>query len=89
MPAPVRCPHCHGAFQPAAELAGGIANCPRCGKAVEVPGLRDPIWRLLQIGALVLVVGLGMLVGEQRGVLLGAATALGTAALLWLLSRCL
>ena len=33
------------------DLVGGLTNCPRCGKATQVEGLRDGFWRLLQVGA--------------------------------------
>ena len=46
----VRCPQGH-TFDADAQLAGGITNCPRCGQATSVPGLKDPFWRVLQVVA--------------------------------------
>jgi hypothetical protein len=80
---------CGHEFEADDRLAGGITNCPRCGKAVEVPGLRDPLWRLLQGGATVM----GALATAAAYVSWGAVGALATAAciaaLLWLVSRAL
>jgi len=42
------CEGCGHRFEAADTLAGGLANCPGCGKATPVPGLRDPYFRLLQ-----------------------------------------
>ena len=46
----VDCEQCGTPFEVADTLAGGLTNCPGCGKATPVPGLRDPYYRLLQIG---------------------------------------
>jgi hypothetical protein len=85
---PVACA-CGHEFEVEDDLAGGIANCPRCGKAVEVPGLRDPLWRLLQG-----VAGVGWAAATAAAYVswgLGGAvaTAACVAALLWLVSRAL
>ncbi len=40
-------------WQVAEELVGGLTNCPRCGKATQIEGLRDPFWRVIQVGAVV------------------------------------
>ena len=80
---------CGHEFEVKDELAGGIANCPRCGKAVEVPGLRDPLWRLLQAAA---AIGWAMATAAAYvswGITAALLTALCLAALLWLLSRAL
>jgi len=71
------------------EQVGGIVNCPGCGRAVEVEGLRDPFWRLLQTGAVLLVLGVGVGGGYLWDAPTGAALGLGLAASLWLLSRSL
>jgi hypothetical protein len=80
---------CGHEFDVAEDLAGGVTNCPRCGKAVEVQGLRDPAWRLLQAGAAA-VWACGTAAAYFAWGALGAvATALALAAVLWLLSRAL
>lgn len=80
---------CGREFEVADGLAGGITNCPRCGKAVEVPGLRDPAWRILQgvaaIGWAAVTAGAYLVWGIAGAV----ATAVAGAALLWLVSRAL
>ncbi len=50
----VDCQHCGNQFDVADTLAGGLTNCPACGKATSVAGLHDPYYRLLQV-ALTLV----------------------------------
>jgi hypothetical protein len=78
---------CGAVFDVPDELVGGWTNCARCGKAVEVAGLRDPAWRALQVGAAaVVLVGAGATcaaAGPLAGVLVGAALGL----LAWLVSR--
>lgn len=76
-------------FEVGAELAGGIANCPGCGKAVDVPGLNDPIWRVLQGVALLGVVAVTVLVSRSSGVPTGLAWGVGLGILIWLISRAL
>ena len=46
----VDCEHCGKPVKVADALAGGLTNCPTCGKATPVPGLHDPYYRLIQIG---------------------------------------
>ena len=40
----VQCGGCARIFEVEDRFAGGIVNCPGCGRATEVSGLRDPIW---------------------------------------------
>ena len=86
MSIPVGC-DCGHYFTADAKLAGGFTNCPRCGRAVAVPGLRDPIWRAVQVGAL----GLWVLGVAWAATAWGAGAALlvaiGGALLLWVISR--
>lgn len=86
---PVVCGHCRSSFEPPPQFTGGLVNCTRCGRAVEVPGLRDPLWFLLRIGAGALVVGVVWLVGERSDPLLGIAAGIALLAGLWLLARSL
>jgi hypothetical protein len=80
---------CGHEFEAKDDLAGGIANCPRCGRAVEVPGLRDPFWRVLQ-GLAALLCAVATAAAYFAWGLVGAvATAACVAALLWLVSRAL
>ncbi len=80
---------CGHDFEVADEIAGGITNCPHCGKAVEVPGLRDPFWRVLQGFAAVAWAAATAGGYVAWGALGAAATAVCAAALLWLVSRAL
>ena len=51
----VHCP-CGHFFRVARSLKGGMANCPRCGKAADVPGGPEGLfWLLLGLGTLVVV----------------------------------
>ena len=84
---PADCSHCRHAFTVSKNLAGGIANCPHCGKAVEVAGTRDPLWRAAQLGAGLLAGAGGVTVGAAAGPVAGSGAAAGAAAVLWLISR--
>lgn len=84
-----RCGHCQHPFEVEAKFTGGLVPCPNCGKVVDVPGLRDPIWLALRIGAVVAAVGVGVLVGSWRGVETGAVVTAGVLFVLWLASRVL
>ncbi len=52
MPIEARCT-CGHRWQAADDLAGGLTNCPRCGTATQIEGLRDPFWRVIQVAAIV------------------------------------
>ena len=84
---PCECPHCGNGFEAARSLAGGITNCPRCGKAVQVEGLRDWMWRILQAIAVFAVIGVTWLSyvawGPGAAVVAFVVGILGT----WLLSK--
>ena len=80
---------CGHDFEVGDDLVGGITNCPRCGKAVEVPGLRDPFWRALQAVAALAWVAATVAGSLAWGLPGGVATAACVAALLWLVSRAL
>jgi hypothetical protein len=84
----IRC-DCGHFFSADDALAGGMTNCPRCGHAVEVPGLRDPFWRVLQAGAVVLWIGAVVVAAQIGGAGVAVITAIAGASLLWLLSRAL
>lgn len=85
---PARCP-CGHRWQVGEDLAGGLSNCPRCGKATQIEGLHDPFWRLIQGAAVVVWVlvvallhtnaGLGWAIGG--GLALAGLYALISAAL--------
>jgi hypothetical protein len=78
---------CGEIFDTPDQLKGGITNCPRCEKAVEVPGLSDPLWRVLQLCAALAWAGVTALVFVQAGLAPAAIVAFVTALALWLLSR--
>ena len=87
MSAVVHCEHCGQMFEVAATLVGGITNCPECGKATQVTGLRDPLWRILQIGGVALVIAIACVLYVTSG-LPAAITSVGVGATaLWLISR--
>ena len=65
----------------APELAGGLTNCPRCGKATQVKGLRDPFWRVLQVVALVVWVLVVALLHTNAGLVWALVGGVGLAAL--------
>jgi hypothetical protein len=80
------CP-CGATFPVRGDQVGGIVNCPSCGKAVEVPGLHDPFWRLVQVGAAILWAGVSAVVFVLAGPIAGLITAVALGGLLWLVSR--
>lgn len=71
------------------EFAGGIVNCSGCGRAITVPGLRDPMWRALQVGAVIGWAGMTAVTYATAGLVPALAVAVGLALSLWLLSRML
>jgi len=79
----VDCELCGEFFEVADTLAGGLANCPACGQAVQVPGLRDPMYRLVLIGMAigwVVLTAIGWAVGGLQGAVIaggGCAVVLG------------
>ena len=79
----VDCESCGEPFEAGDTLAGGLTNCPGCGQATRVPGLRDPFFRLVQIGMAigwVVLTAVGWSVAGWPGALVlggGAALVLG------------
>ena len=79
----VECERCGKFFEAADSLAGGLTNCPACGKATGVPGLRDGFFRVIQLGmavAWVLLTAIGWSAGGWAGALgagAGAALVIG------------
>ena len=86
MPIQVQC-GCGHSFEAIDSLAGGIANCPRCGKAAGVPGLRDPLWLLFRVLVVAVSAGAGVGVAQVWGIEAGLVAAIGLGALFWLISR--
>lgn len=84
-----RCGHCGHSFAVAAKFTGGLVPCANCGKVVEVPGLRDPMWLALRLGMLLIAVAIGVIVGRSAGARVGAMTTAGALFAFWLLSRAL
>jgi hypothetical protein len=76
----VRCVHCGSFFEAADSLAGGLTNCPACGRATDVPGLRDRFFRAIQIGmaaAWALLTAIGWSAGGWAGAIgVGVGAAL-------------
>ena len=83
------CPHCRTPAEVPDRFAGGIVNCKKCGRALDVPGLRDPLWWLLRAGFVVAAVGAGVFLAQQHGPAAGVITGTGLLAGAWLLSRAL
>jgi hypothetical protein len=73
----------------APELAGGIVNCSGCGRAVAVPGLRDPFWRVLQVGAAIGWAAATAWTYAAAGLMWAVVVAVVVAASAWLVSRAL
>ena len=78
---------CGEIFDVPDQLKGGVTNCPGCEKAVEVPGLRDPMWRLLQVAGAIAWAAVTAFVFVQAGLVPAAIVAVATAFGLWLRSR--
>jgi len=83
------CDHCGADCRAPAAATGGIVNCPTCGRATEVPGLRDPFWRLLKLGAILLIAGATTAVYLRLGLLPAVLVAVGLMLFFRLLSLAL
>lgn len=68
---PTQCPHCRTPAEIDAHFRGGIVNCPKCGRALEVPGRRDATWFAVRIAGVALAVAIGVLVGQHVGAVFG------------------
>ena len=86
MRALVRC-ECGHEFEAREEFKGGYVNCPGCGRAAAVPGLRDPLWRLWQGLGLVAVTTVGVLAYGAGGPLAAGSVGIAGLGLLWVVSR--
>lgn len=84
-----RCGHCQHPFEVEAKFAGGLVPCPNCGKVVDVPGLRDPIWLAMRIGGVVAAIALGVAMARVFGFYFGVAIGLASLVGMWLVSRVL
>ena len=80
MEVPVSC-DCGHTWYVSPKLVGGLTNCPHCGKAAEVAGLRDPFWRVIQGIALVVWVLLVATVYTNLGLTWAVLAGLGLAAI--------
>ncbi len=85
----VTCPHCRTPMEVAGRMRGAIVNCGRCGRAVDVPGLRDPAWLLLRVLAVAAAGLVAWAVGRATSPWVGAAAGGVLLALAWLVSRAL
>ena len=83
----VHCTFCGHQFEAASDLAGGYANCPQCGKATSVGGLKDPLWRLWQAVVVAALLFVSWLVMETAGPVAAAGVFFGGLGLAWLISR--
>jgi hypothetical protein len=81
------CASCGHFFEVEERFAGGIVNCPACGRATEVAGLRDPLWKGLVIAAVVGWIGASAFVVSTWGLIPGLAAAAALGIFLWLVSR--
>ncbi len=53
--------HCGNMFQVPRSMKGGIANCPRCHKSVDVPGGPEGLFYVLLFIGIVVVGGISAL----------------------------
>ncbi len=83
----VRCSSCANFFVVGPSRAGGLINCPKCGRATEVPGLRDPLWRLIQLAILGLAFVAGAVCWMAMGPFAGLAATVFALGLAWGLTR--
>ena len=63
----VNCTFCENSFHVPKSMAGGMANCPECERAVEVKGGSDGLFRLLVAGGVLGIImfsGLFFVIGE-------------------------
>ena len=78
----VECERCGRFFEADDALAGGLTNCPGCGRAAGVPGLRDAWFRGIQVGMVVLWAFATAIAFVAGGLVAGLSVAAGLALLL-------
>lgn len=83
------CGHCRRLFEVDAKFTGGLVPCPGCGKVVEVPGTRDPLWSALKVVGLAAAIAAGAYVWDLQGPAYGIGTSIMVLVGLWASSRCL
>jgi len=88
MPIQVHGP-CGHSFEAEERFAGGVVNCPACGRATAVPGLRDPFWSAIVVLAVAGWIVASALAAWVAGPVAGLAVAAGLALVLWLVSLAL
>jgi hypothetical protein len=80
----VVCPHCRTPAEVPSRLRGALINCRKCGRVVDVPGMRDPLWVLVRIGLVALVIASVWLGTELGSLWLGLAAGAVVAFFAWL-----
>ena len=73
------CEHCAERFEAPGRSAGGLTNCPSCGKATTVPGGRDDLWTLIVAGGVLATVVLVVCAYLSGGLIVGGLTLSGCA----------
>lgn len=68
-------------------MVGGLANCPACGKAAAVEGLRDPLWRIWKTATFVAAIAVAYATSQTAGTGWGLAALVVGMLLAWLISR--
>lgn len=81
------CTGCRRLFEVDPKFTGGLVPCPGCGKATEVPGLRDPLWFLVRLGVVLGSAATGVVVAHVHGTELGIGAGVLALATAWLVSR--
>ncbi len=77
---------CGRSFPVRLEQVGGIVNCPSCGQAVEVPGLRDGMWTGLKVLAAIVWAASIAAVYVHHGMIPALGTAVIVALMIGLVS---
>lgn len=83
------CPQCAGNFTVPESMRGGVANCPKCRKLVDIPNALEYVFWGGVLLALLFVLGASWLVGAFVSPWWGGAMAVAGVGTVIIVTMCL